>query len=312
MDKPPEPSGRQAEDDGLNERKAILQSLFRGLISLQIAAGQLASISLKESGIENGLCRTWQTILGDVKETTDHHKKLSELLVSISHLPPAKNEEGKQLTVGDLRIWGELWLQGLSCRRGNAVNRLTLDDLPCFAWELHDDWRYCINTSPVDDLHAIRTLTRFLDAHRQTHITTFVNVNKFAAQILRTPHSILTGSNHFGKFALWLMRAALEYPGNDRELEPLETYLPAAVAWVSILGQEIFSWDNEFPSGKREGDPGRGGPLWDGQHGFCKERWNLWKQRFTELSSSNELTKELRELAAEGAIKMGEAEAPAA
>ena len=108
------------------------------------------------------------------------------------------------------------------------------------------------------------------------------------------------------------MRGALEYPGVDRELEPLETYLPAAVAWVSLLGEEIFSWDNEFPSGEREGDPGRGGPLWDGQHGFCQKRWKLWKQRFIELSLSNELSKELREVATEGATKMSEAETPAA
>ena len=165
----------------------------------------------------------------------------------------------------------------------------------------------------MDDLHLTVMLTRHSDAHRQTHITTFVNVNKFAAQLYRTPHSIFTDSRSFRIWALWLMRGALEYPGNDREeVEPLKNYLPAAVAWVSIIGPEIFSWDNEFPTGHREGDPGRGGPLWNGQHGFCKERWKLWKQRFVELSSSDELDKELREVAAEGAAKMDEAETLAA
>ena len=104
------------------------------------------------------------------------------------------------------------------------------------------------------------------------------------------------------------MRGALEAQVNDPEAGPLEAFIPAAVAWVSILGSEIFSWDREIPSGGTKGDPGRRGPLWDGQRGFCKERWNLWRQRFAELSSSSELSEELRELAAEGAAKMGEAE----
>lgn len=108
------------------------------------------------------------------------------------------------------------------------------------------------------------------------------------------------------------MRGALEYPGTEREVDSLHSLVPAGVAWLSILGAEMFSWNNEFPSSKQQGDPGRGGPLWHGQHGFCRERRNLWEQRFTELSSSNELDEELRELAAEGAAKMAEAEASGA
>ena len=200
-------------------------------------------------------------------------------------------------------------------RTREPVNTLTSDDLPMFAWELHDDWSYCTSTSNADGLYVIHTLTKMSDAQRQADITTFVNVNKFAAQLSCSPHSIFAGRDGFGIWVLWLMRGALEYPVNDRELlplEPLETYIPAAVAWVAILGSEIFSWDNEFPSGEKEGDPGKGGPLWDGQHGFCKERWHLWKRRFTELSTSKELSKELRELATEGVTKMDEAESTAA
>ena len=118
MDEPPKPSGRQAEDDGLNERKAILQSLFRGDLSSQLAAEQLSSWSLNEKvpegakgdPLDRGLLRTWQTILVDGKETSDHHEKLSELLVGISRLPPAKDEQGKQLMRYGLRVWGTLWL----------------------------------------------------------------------------------------------------------------------------------------------------------------------------------------------------------
>ena len=141
MDESTGPSGRQAE------RRGILQSLFGGLISLQLAAEQLASLSLEENGIESGIYRTWQAIVGDAKETTDHHETLSELLVSISRLPPAEDQEGNQLMQYDLRIWGKSCLRGLICGRRNAAKSLTLDDIPCFAWELYDDWRYCMVTS---------------------------------------------------------------------------------------------------------------------------------------------------------------------
>ena len=114
MEAPPEPSGREAQDNGLDERKAILQSFFRGLISTQLAAGNLASISLKDLDMEKSFLLTWVTILGYAKEASDHHEQLSELLVSISRLPLAKDGEGKQRTLYSLRIWGELWLQGPS------------------------------------------------------------------------------------------------------------------------------------------------------------------------------------------------------
>jgi hypothetical protein len=45
----------------------------------------------------------------------------------------------------------------------------------------------------------------------------------------------------------------------------------------------MYSWDHEFEHSALMA-PGSGGLLWSGKHGFCRERWNLWHERFVELS----------------------------
>ena len=93
------------------------------------------------------------------------------------------------------------------------------------------------------------------------------------------------------------MRDALETPVHQGETQEHDAFLPAAAAWISLLGREIYSWDREISHGDEQGDPGMGGPLWNGQHGPCKERWQLWKTRFEELSQLEQLSDELRVIA---------------
>lgn len=45
----------------------------------------------------------------------------------------------------------------------------------------------------------------------------------------------------------------------------------------------MYSWDHEFEHSPLKA-PGGGGPLWSGKHGFCRERWRFWHERFDELS----------------------------
>ena len=134
---------------------------------------------------------------------------------------------------------------------------------------------------------------------------TFLNVNKFAAQLLRTDEMFMS----YDWWALVVMREALEYPDlyNIDRPQP-DVLIPTALAWLSISGPQIYTWDKEFLISPTKGDRGRGGPLWSGQHGFCKERWELWKRRFGELSSSTELSEDLRKLAGECVAKMKEVE----
>ena len=139
MSEPSQPPGRQVDRGDLEERKAILESLYRGLISSQLAADMIAALTLKGDDLEHSLFDTWHTIIGDAKESSDRHVVLSELLADVAHLPPVKDEEGKQRTIYDLRIWGEscLIFEDQEC----TTNSLAADDLPTFSWELNEDWR---------------------------------------------------------------------------------------------------------------------------------------------------------------------------
>lgn len=116
----------------------------------------------------------------------------------------------------------------------------------------------------------------------------------------------------YDMFALWSMRSALESPLDLMNLEGIETpevNVPAAAVWILILGEEMFFWNNEYPHGPTEGDPGVGGPLWEGQHGFCLERWKLWRSRFGELSVEGQLNGYLREICKNTEVRMAEIEA---
>lgn len=146
----------------------------------------------------------------------------------------------------------------------------------------------------------------------QRVIAEWINVNKVTARLLNTGEPVFSSFDIFG---LWIMRELLETPIEEMntEYEPSERNIPAAAAWISILGKEMYSWDKEFPYGHvgdlTVGDPGLGGPLWDGQHGFCKGRWQLWRKQFGELSSSDKLTEGLRQMCKEIEARMSEIEA---
>jgi hypothetical protein len=94
-------------DEDLSEREVILQSLYSGEISPQVAAERLALETLKGDKLESGLMDTWGTILREAYESTNNHQTLVELLATIAKLPPAKDDQGNQLKIYDIRVWGE-------------------------------------------------------------------------------------------------------------------------------------------------------------------------------------------------------------
>lgn len=140
----------------------------------------------------------------------------------------------------------------------------------------------------------------------QDVIAQFINVNAFAARLASNkalPNLSLS------ILALWTMRPTLETPIIQlSSQDPLEAFLPAAAAWIKIAGACIYVWREVFPHGHLVGSPGRGGPLWNSEHGFSKERWSLWKRRFGELASSAAVADELRTTAKEAESTMTEIE----
>ncbi|OJJ89201.1 DUF3632 domain-containing protein [Aspergillus glaucus CBS 516.65] len=100
-----------------------------------------------------------------------------------------------------------------------------------------------------------------LPERRQSAISDIINWDTFTALLMATEEPVFA----YSWFALITLRDALETPPNElSEEDPLEALTPAAAA----VGNA----------------PGRGGPLWKGNHGFCKERWELWLERFGEVA----------------------------
>ncbi len=109
MDEPLPPPGLppEHEDDDSGERGIVLQSLYSGRITLRLAAERLASLSLEGDDLGAGLLDTWSVIHWDAEHSAAYHQILSELLATIASLPPARDDEGNQLTINNNRIWGK-------------------------------------------------------------------------------------------------------------------------------------------------------------------------------------------------------------
>ena len=97
-------------------------------------------------------------------------------------------------------------------------------------------------------------------------------------------------------FGLWSLRDALEEEYEDGSA--LDGYIPAAAQWIFYAGSLLYACEDEIVSDPIGGDPYRGGDLWTGKHGFCKERWQFWKVRF-EWAAGSDLQLETKRIARE-------------
>ncbi|KAL5050571.1 hypothetical protein BDW71DRAFT_172743 [Aspergillus fruticulosus] len=268
-------------DPVFGSRLTILQDLFANNISAPTAAKQLASSSLSDDApLEERLNRLWDLIITLACMYPEHQDKLVDVVVDLSELPsPDPAEAGEEpgsrpLTIHNMEVW---------------------KDLPMLGWRFRDSWNISVrpNSSPED---------------RQKAISNIINTSKFAALLMATEEPVFAS---YSWCALITLRSALETPTEQmRPAEPLEAWIPAAAAWIETLGVEIYKWDEEFESGPKVGARGKGGPLWDGKHGFCKERWELWRRRFGEVSRmEGELAEEVRKIAQDAETVMKEIEA---
>ncbi len=92
--------------DGYERRLTILADHFADRTTSKDAAERLASLTLEEKP-ETGLNMTWGSIITIARESGHHLEKLANVLVEMTKLPPAKDENGEQLMLYGLRIWGQ-------------------------------------------------------------------------------------------------------------------------------------------------------------------------------------------------------------
>ncbi|CDM38198.1 hypothetical protein DTO013E5_8639 [Penicillium roqueforti] len=229
-------------DDIFASRLAILQDLFSDSVSAQHAAEHLASISLAdESDLEGGITSLWSLIFKCAYNFPEHHDKLVNVLVQLSKLPNAKKSNGDSIVLYDMQVW---------------------KDLPMLGWQFRDEWNAGVPDGPPDA--------------RQKAISQIINRDKFTARLMATKEPVFA----YSWFALITLREALETPAHEYSPGKVEALIRAAAAWISILGADIYQWNEGF-----DGALGKGGPLWKGQCGFSKERWQFWKERFGELAT---------------------------
>ncbi|KAL3459342.1 hypothetical protein BJX64DRAFT_301438 [Aspergillus heterothallicus] len=273
-------------DETYASRLTILTALFNNNISAPEAASKLAEATLSDNTttLEGSLYNLWNLLITLAADSPAHHDKLVDLLVDISELPDAETQQekeeededrGKQpLTLHSMTLW---------------------TDLPLLSWTLRDEWNFSTNPNSSAEKRA-RAIARW------------INLNRFAALLMATEEPVFAS---YSWFALVTLRQALETPSDqiDAAANPPEAWVPAAAVWIEVLGVEIFEWEEEFPVGGNRGAPGRGGPLWDGKHGFCKERWGVWRGRFGVLARGEEEDEQVRRVAGDAEVMMREIEA---
>ena len=83
-------------------------------------------------------------------------------------------------------------------------------------------------------------------------------------------------------YAIWALRDALEdeHSENETGWTEYDAHVPAAAAWVFAMGNKLHDREEDLtPTNPNQGNPGRGGKLWQGGPVFSKERWSFWKNR---------------------------------
>lgn len=88
----------------------------------------------------------------------------------------------------------------------------------------------------------------------------------------------------------------ITHSSNNCTFDTLNKNVPALAQWI-IHADPLLNCEKEYESGELIGGPGRGGDLWKGMHGFCRERWNLWKDRLEWVQQQPEVAGKTKTMA---------------
>ena len=247
----------------------ILEQLFSGVVATQETVQRLTVEALADTwtnSVEGDMGKLWGTIITCARERPQHHDLLVDVLVEFTEMPDATTEDDKPLDMYDMNVW---------------------KDLPMLGRDLNEEWNG-VFFEPGPEMQDV--------------VEQFANINRLVALLVRTGKSQFQGNT---LFALWTMRALECRSDKARPEQPIDAWVPAAASWVEILGKEMHGWTKEWESGPLIGAPGKGGPLWEGKHGFCRGRWMLWRMRFGELAKElSVISDQNRAIAAKAADTM--------
>lgn len=130
-------------------------------------------------------------------------------------------------------------------------------------------------------------------------------LNAFAARLARD------GTCDCQLYAIWAIREGLENKPDHRaeayhvQGPVLDCHVAVAAEWIRQCGRAFYASTEDF------GTAGAGGSQWKGKGGYCKERWQFWKQRFGEIAEEEQVNAQTRQMAQEAEKMMAEVEAHA-
>jgi hypothetical protein len=121
----------------------------------------------------------------------------------------------------------------------------------------------------------------------------WTSVKAFCARLTET------GVYDFSLYGFWAMRDVVEVEKqgeNDTWVgDKLDVFLPAAASWILIAGERLWGKVSEGGEGRRESE-------------LSRERWLVWKERFSGFAGRDDLKAETRKMSERVVEKMGELE----
>lgn len=82
--------------------------------------------------------------------------------------------------------------------------------------------------------------------------------------------------------------------------------------WMLYAGEHIFKSERERIDDLEDtvGLEIEAHPWWENEqcNGFCRERWDLWKRRFSAIAGIDDISMETKELAQQAVVYMGRVE----
>ena len=90
-----------------------------------------------------------------------------------------------------------------------------------------------------------------------------------------------------------------------------EMYVPPAATWVLLAGERIYELckvDHERKDGVPGSTPDNEEWLWGKGTGYSLGRWAFWKNRFSEIETTQKLKDSVKDIAARAAFEMGKIE----
>lgn len=241
----------------------IFETLLEGSIEPEEAARILADIYdpvIRAQPNDSRVGEIWSILCEAVRTLGDSHgsdDKLVQLIASIMELPAVEDEHGHAIK----HQWGgRYWM-----------------DLPMWSLMFRE---YGIFIEVDEDIGEEQWLAQ---------ATPFLNATSFAAKLLSRVPEMKDVAFH----AEVCLSEALEGPYETPSPKARAAmYIPPVATWMSLAGEKIYGLCKE--NYKRTDDSVNGDDLvWKGT-GFSLQRWDVWKQRLTELSQNPTLEESLR------------------